>query len=80
MPGHITVIESKRKDRQEYFLVAAGIGKIVSEYKARYGSGEWDRLPDRIQIHINDTHPTMCIPELMRVLIDEEGLEWKEAW
>ncbi|MBE6042408.1 MAG: glycogen/starch/alpha-glucan phosphorylase, partial [Clostridiales bacterium] len=36
--------------------------------------------PDRIQIHINDTHPTMCIPELMRILMDEEGLEWNEAW
>jgi starch phosphorylase len=66
--------------RQEYFLVAAGIGLIMKEYKARYGNNAWDKFSDRIQIHINDTHPTMCIPELMRVLIDEEGLEWDEAW
>jgi starch phosphorylase len=66
--------------RQEYFLVAAGIGMIISEYKSKYGDNEWDRLPERISIHINDTHPTMCIPELMRVLMDEEHLEWKEAW
>ena len=79
-PDDTNGIGKQLRLRQEYFLVAAGIGKIVSEYKARYGSGEWDRLPDRIQIHINDTHPTMCIPELMRVLIDEEGLEWKDAW
>lgn len=66
--------------RQEYFLVAAGIGMIISDYEARYGTDEWDRLHERVQIHINDTHPTMCIPELMRVLIDEKGLEWDEAW
>ncbi len=66
--------------RQEYFLVAAGIGMIMNEYKSRYGANEWDKLPDRVQIHINDTHPTMCIPELMRVLMDEEGLEWVDAW
>lgn len=65
--------------RQEYFLVAAGIGMIIREYKAKFGP-DWRNLPERIQIHINDTHPTMCIPELMRVLMDEEGLEWEDAW
>lgn len=66
--------------RQEYFLVAAGMGKIIKDYKAEYGREEWDKLPERVQIHINDTHPTMCIPELMRLLLDEEGLEWEDAW
>ncbi len=73
-------IGKKLRLRQEYFLVAAGIGMIIREYKAKYGNNEWDKLPDRVQIHINDTHPTMCIPELMRVLMDEEDVEWDEAW
>ena len=79
-PDDTNGIGKQLRLRQEYFLVAAGIGMILKEYKARYGTKEWDKLPERIQIHINDTHPTMCIPELMRVLIDEEGLEWKDAW
>ena len=73
-------IGKKLRLRQEYFLVAAGIGMIIREYKAKYGNDEWDKLPERVQIHINDTHPTMCIPELMRVLMDEEDLEWDDAW
>ena len=73
-------IGKKLRLRQEYFLVAAGIGMIIREYKSKYGTDEWELLPERVQIHINDTHPTMCIPELMRVLMDEEGLEWNDAW
>ena len=66
--------------RQEYFLVAAGIGSICDEYRGKYGSGEWHRFPERVAIHTNDTHPTLCIPELMRILLDDEKLEWDEAW
>ncbi|MBR2540337.1 MAG: glycogen/starch/alpha-glucan phosphorylase [Mogibacterium sp.] len=66
--------------RQEYFLVAAGVGMIIREYKSKYGDKQWDLLPERVQIHINDTHPTMCIPELMRILMDEEDLDWDDAW
>ena len=73
-------IGKKLRLRQEYFLVAAGIGMIIRDYKTKYGKNEWDKLPERVQIHINDTHPTMCIPELMRVLMDEEGVEWDDAW
>ena len=79
-PDDTNGIGKQLRLRQEYFLVAAGIGMIIREYKSRYGTKEWDKFADRIQIHINDTHPTMCIPELMRVFIDEEGLEWKDAW
>ena len=79
-PDDTNGIGKQLRLRQEYFLVAAGIGMIIREYKARYGTDQWDKFPERIQIHINDTHPTMCIPELMRVFIDEEGLEWDDAW
>lgn len=64
--------------KQEYFFVAAGLGSIVRRYKKKNGS-----LKDfcrKVAIHINDTHPALCIPELMRILIDEEGLTWEEAW
>jgi len=75
-------IEKGREMRlkQEYFFVCAGITDIVRKYKLEYGSNAWDKFSDRIAIHINDTHPAMCVPELMRVLIDEEKLEWDEAW
>ena len=79
-PDDTNGIGKQLRLRQEYFLVASGIGMIIRDYKSRYGTDQWDKLPDRIQIHINDTHPTMCIPELMRVLIDEEGIEWDDAW
>ncbi|MGI6020536.1 MAG: glycogen/starch/alpha-glucan phosphorylase [Lachnospiraceae bacterium] len=65
--------------RQEYFLVAAGMSSIITRYKNTYGD-DWKNFPERVSIHINDTHPTMCIPELMRILVDEEMLEWDEAW
>ena len=79
-PDDTNGIGKQLRLRQEYFLVAAGIGMIIRDYKSRYGKDEWDKLPERVQIHINDTHPTMCIPELMRVLMDEEGIEWDDAW
>jgi len=65
--------------RQEYLFVCAGIADIVSDFKKHYGS-DWDRFPDLVAIHTNDTHPALCAPELMRVLIDEEGLDWDRAW
>ena len=70
----------KLRIRQEYLLVAAGIGNIIKEFKRNYGTKRWMEFPDKVSIHINDTHPTLCIPELIRVLIDEEGLSWDEAW
>ena len=65
---------------QEYFFVAAGIATIIRNYKKTYGPGRLNEIPEHICIHINDTHPTLCIPELMRVLMDEEGMEWDDAW
>ncbi|MBQ6623591.1 MAG: glycogen/starch/alpha-glucan phosphorylase [Mogibacterium sp.] len=79
-PDDTNGIGKQLRLRQEYFLVAAGIGMIFDNYKSKYGDGEWDKMPERIQIHINDTHPTMCIPEMMRVFLDEIGLKWDDAW
>ena len=70
----------KLRLRQEYLMVAAGLGNIIRNYKEIYGTSDWASFPDRISIHINDTHPTLCIPELMRILLDEEHLEWDDAW
>ena len=70
----------KLRLRQEYLMVAAGIRNILNEYKETYGANAWEAFPDKISIHINDTHPTLCIPELIRVLIDEEGCSWDQAW
>lgn len=64
--------------KQQYLLVSAALQDIVSDHKKRYGS--LDTLPDMAAIHINDTHPALCIPELMRILIDENGYSWESAW
>ena len=64
--------------RQQYFLSAASIGDIVHNHLAQYGTME--NLPDKIAIHINDTHPTLAIPELMRILLDECGYSWEQAF
>ena len=65
--------------KQEYLFVAAGINSILRTFRAEHGT-DWKLLPEFVAIHTNDTHPAMCGPELMRVLMDEEGLEWDEAW
>ncbi|MDL2323807.1 glycogen/starch/alpha-glucan phosphorylase [Ruminococcaceae bacterium OttesenSCG-928-A16] len=63
--------------RQQYFLSAASVGDIVQNHLAQYGT--LDNLPDKVAIHINDTHPTLAIPELMRILLDDCGYEWDDA-
>ena len=65
--------------KQEYLFVSAGLSSVLDTFRAEHGN-DWKRLPDYVAIHTNDTHPAMCGPELMRVLIDEEKLEWDEAW
>ena len=64
--------------KQEYFLVSASVQDIVARHKCRFPSIR--TLADEVAIHLNDTHPVLAIPELMRILIDEEGIEWTEAW
>ena len=64
--------------KQQYFLVAAGLETIIGRYVGR--GGDLMHLSDHVAIQINDTHPALCIAELMRVLIDERELSWEDAW
>jgi starch phosphorylase len=64
--------------KQEYFLVSAGLQDIVR--KCKKNKINIKDIHEKIAIHINDTHPALCVPELMRILMDEEGLGWDEAW
>ena len=64
--------------KQQYLLVSASLQNILNEYKKSHSS--LHRLYEYVSFHINDTHPAMAIPELMRILIDEEKMSWDEAW
>ncbi len=64
--------------RQQYFMCAASIADICRKQLKTYGTLE--SLPDKVAIHINDTHPSLAIPELMRILLDECGYSWDKSW
>lgn len=64
--------------KQEYFMVSAGVQSIIKHFK-KYNE-PFTRMPEFISMHINDTHPALVIPELMRILLDEEELNWENAW
>ncbi len=64
--------------RQQYFLVSASVQDILNRHLRKYNT--LDNLPEKVAIHINDTHPTLAIPELMRFLLDECGYGWDKAW
>ena len=63
---------------QEYFFVSAGIDSIIESHLKQYGT--LDNLGEKVAIQMNDTHPVLAIPELMRVLMDDHGYSWKKAW
>jgi starch phosphorylase len=63
---------------QEYFLVACSLADIVRRF--RRSNTDWSTLPDKVAIQLNDTHPTMAVPELMRILLDDARLRWDDAW
>lgn len=63
---------------QQYFLVSASVQCIIRDHMSAYKT--LDNLPDKVAIHINDTHPALCIPELMRILVDEYCFPWDRAW
>ncbi len=64
--------------KQQYFLVSASIQSIIKVYRKQHGNLK--DFHQHVCIHINDTHPVLAIPELMRILVDEEGLDWEHAW
>jgi starch phosphorylase len=63
---------------QEYFLVACSLADLVRRF--RRSNADWAALPEKVAIQLNDTHPTMAVPELMRILLDEAHLGWDQAW
>ncbi len=63
---------------QEYFLVCCSLADIVARFRRR--GNDWSALPDKVAIQLNDTHPAMAVPELMRILLDQARLSWDEAW
>jgi glycogen phosphorylase len=64
--------------KQEYFFVSATLQDIIRRYRKSHDT--FGQFPEKVAIQLNDTHPAIAIPELMRLLVDREGLEWKEAW
>jgi len=64
--------------RQQYFFVAATLNDILRRYKKL--NRAWEEFPNYVAIQLNDTHPAIAVPELMRLLLDEQGLEWEPAW
>ena len=77
-PNDNTMAGKELRLRQQYFFVACSLRDIVRRYR-RINTG-WEAFPDKVFVHLNDTHPALVIPELMRILIDDEGLEWDVAW
>ena len=77
-PNDNTTAGKELRLRQQYFFVACSLRDILRRYQRI--NKTWDALPDKVFIQLNDTHPTLVIPELMRILIDIEGLDWDKAW
>jgi len=63
---------------QQYFLVACTLADAIRRFRA--AGNEWSALPDKVAMQLNDTHPTLAVPELMRILLDDARLEWDQAW
>ncbi len=77
-PADDHVAGKRLRLRQQYLLVSASVQTILKKHLREYKS--LDNLPDKVSIHINDTHPALCVPELMRLLIDEHDYSWDKAW
>jgi glycogen phosphorylase len=77
-PDDSTSIGQGLRFVQEYFLVACSLADLVRRF--RRGNQDWNALPEKVAIQLNDTHPTMAVPELMRILLDDAHLGWDQAW
>jgi len=77
-PDDSTTLGQGLRFVQEYFLVACSLADLVRRF--RRSNTPWSAFPEKVAIQLNDTHPTLAIPELMRILLDEEHLGWDEAW
>lgn len=78
-PNDSTDEGKKLRLRQQYFFVSASLQDIMKKFKKIHGR-EFEKIPEYIAIQLNDTHPVIAIPELMRLLVDIEGVRWEEAW
>ena len=77
-PDDSTTMGRRLRFAQEYFLVACSLADIIRRFRRL--QNDWDRLPEKIAIQLNDTHPAMAVPELMRILLDDAHLGWNDAW
>jgi glycogen phosphorylase len=77
-PDDSTVAGQALRFVQEYFLVCCSLADIVGRF--RRAKNDWSTLPEKVAIQMNDTHPAMAVAELMRILLDDAGLSWDEAW
>ncbi|XP_052196352.1 alpha-1,4 glucan phosphorylase L-1 isozyme, chloroplastic/amyloplastic isoform X1 [Diospyros lotus] len=67
--------------KQQYTLCSASLQDIIARFERRSGGHvKWEEFPEKVAVQMNDTHPTLCIPELMRILMDLKGMSWREAW
>ncbi|XP_047339420.1 alpha-glucan phosphorylase, H isozyme [Impatiens glandulifera] len=82
-PGDATENGKLLRLKQQFFLCSASLQDIILRFKERKvgkGTRSWSEFPDKVAVQLNDTHPTLAIPELMRLLMDDEELGWDEAW
>ncbi|MCQ2388444.1 MAG: glycogen/starch/alpha-glucan phosphorylase [Kiritimatiellae bacterium] len=77
-PNDNTMAGKELRLKQQYFFVCCSLNDILRRFRA--SNSDWKTLPDKAFIHLNETHPALVIPELMRVLIDDENLSWDDAW
>ena len=77
-PNDNTMAGKELRLKQQYFFVACSLRDILRRF--RQNNNDWNLLPQKAFIHLNETHPALVIPELMRILVDEVGMEWDRAW
>ena len=77
-PDDTTYMGKELRLKQQYFFVSASLRDILYRYKKFHPN--FDELPDKVAIQLNDTHPSIAVAELMRILVDEEHLDWERAW